>query len=276
MPAAALRLVAEQVRSFRKARNRQNLSFLFVFWKNYVTLRVFFPRGNITTAGDLKEAVDACGKGGYRLVLIDTPPHVEAPCREATHLSDLVVIPCGPTAPDVEAIGATIHILRETKTPGIIVLNQGRPGSNINEKAIAVLKQYGLPVCTVPIMRRAALADALTDGRAVVELEQTGKAASEITRSMVTDDALRCAPLGHCLAEHLAQPREVLPVEAARPHNGPAVAVEDQDTVEPLAIDFDEVPQIGKPDLMWDSGLLRPFVRVEWALRAQGGCKQHF
>jgi hypothetical protein len=48
---------------------------------------------------------------------------------------------------------------------------------------MAVLKQYGLPVCTVPIMRRAALADAFTDGRAVAELEPSGKAAAEITRS---------------------------------------------------------------------------------------------
>ena len=64
-----------------------------------------------------------------------------------------------------------------------MVLNQGRPGSSINEKAIAVLKQYGLPVCPAPVMRRAALADAFTDGRAVVELEPEGKAAAEITDS---------------------------------------------------------------------------------------------
>jgi chromosome partitioning protein len=48
---------------------------------------------------------------------------------------------------------------------------------------MAVLTQYGLPVCPVPIIRRAALADAFTDGRAVVELEPDGKAADEITRS---------------------------------------------------------------------------------------------
>jgi hypothetical protein len=43
--------------------------------------------------------------------------------------------------------------------------------------------QYGFPVCSVPIVRKAALADVFTDGRAVVELEPEGKAASEITRS---------------------------------------------------------------------------------------------
>jgi len=141
------------------------------------------PAMLVASAGDLQKALDACEASGMTLVLIDTPPHVEAPCREAAKLADFVVIPCGPTAPDLEAIGATIHILQETNTSGVVVLNQGRPGSSINSKAMNVLKQYGLPVCSVPIMRRAALADAFTDGRAVVELEPEGKAASEITRS---------------------------------------------------------------------------------------------
>jgi chromosome partitioning protein len=137
----------------------------------------------VASAGDLQKALEACEASGMTLVLIDTPPHVEVPCREAAKLADLVVIPCGPTAPDLEAIGATIHVLQETNTPGIIVLNQGRPGSSINQKAMSVLKQYGLLVCPAPVMRRAALADAFTDGRAVVEIEPGGKAAAEITQS---------------------------------------------------------------------------------------------
>ncbi len=141
------------------------------------------PAMLVATASNLQEALEACQANGLSLVLVDTPPHVEAPCREAARLADLIVIPCGPSAPDLEAIGATIHVLQETKTPGVIVLNQGRPGSSINDKAMAVLTQYGLPVCPVPIIRRAALADAFTDGRAVVELEPDGKAADEITRS---------------------------------------------------------------------------------------------
>jgi chromosome partitioning protein len=141
------------------------------------------PAMLVATAGNLRQALDACKANKMTMVLIDTPPHVEAPCKEAAKLADMVVIPCGPTAPDLEAIGATIHVLQETKTPGVIVLNQGRPGSSVNNKAMGVLKQYGVPVCAVPIMRRAALADAFTDGRAVIELEPNGKAASEITRS---------------------------------------------------------------------------------------------
>ena len=141
------------------------------------------PAVLVAEAHDLREALAACKASGMTLVLIDTPPHVEAPCQEAAQAADLVVIPCGPSAPDLEAIGATIYVLQETKTPGVIVLNQGRPGSNINAKAVAVLKQYGLPVCPTPVIRRAALADAFVDGRAVAELEPSGKAAAEITKS---------------------------------------------------------------------------------------------
>lgn len=141
------------------------------------------PAMLVASADNLREAIDACKSSEMSLVLIDTPPHVASPCQEAARAADLVVIPCGPSAPDLEAIGATIHVLQETNTPGVIVLNQGRPGSRINEKAVAVLEQYGLPVCPVPIIRRAALADAFLDGRAVAELEPTGKAAREITRS---------------------------------------------------------------------------------------------
>ena len=151
--------------------------------KRRVQLGKKTPAMLVATASDLREALAACEANGMTLVLIDTPPHVEAPCKEAAKVVDLVVIPCGPTVPDLEAIGATIYVLQETKTPGVIVLNQGRPGSSINKKAMTVLQQYGLPVCPVPIIRRAALADAFTDGRAVAELDPDGKAASEITRS---------------------------------------------------------------------------------------------
>jgi chromosome partitioning protein len=77
------------------------------------------PAMLVASADDLQKALDACEASDMTLVLIDTPPHVEAPCRKAAKkLSDMVVIPCGPSAPDLEAIGATIHILQETNTPG--------------------------------------------------------------------------------------------------------------------------------------------------------------
>jgi chromosome partitioning protein len=134
-------------------------------------------------AGRLHQALEACRSNDVAYVFIDTMPRVERPSLEAARLADLVVIPCGPSIVDIEAIGATVDIVQQTRTLAVIVLNQGRTGSSINDKAVAVLSQYGLSVCPVQIMRRAALADAFTDGRAVRELDPNGKAAKEISDS---------------------------------------------------------------------------------------------
>lgn len=131
----------------------------------------------------LGKAIKACEAEKVDLVLIDTMPRVEKPIVEAAKAADLGIIPCGPSVVDIEAIGATIEILERVGTPGSIVLNQGRPGSRINTQAVSVLCDYEMPVCPVTVMRRAALMDAFTDGRAVMEVEPGGKGAQEISRS---------------------------------------------------------------------------------------------
>jgi chromosome partitioning protein len=137
----------------------------------------------VTESTDLAAAVEACPGEGFDLVLVDTMPRVERPSVEAARLADLVVIPCGPTILDVEAIAATIAIVQRVDRPAVIVLNQGRPGSTVNGQAVELLAGYGLPVCPAQIMRRASLADAFNDGRAVMEIEPGGKGAAEITAS---------------------------------------------------------------------------------------------
>ena len=84
---------------------------------------------------------------------------------------------------------------------------------------------------------------------------------------MITDDRLGGAPLLNGLAEDLDHPGEGLPVEAPGPDNGAAVAVEDEDAIEPLAIDLDQVAQVGKPDLMGSRGVPGAFVGVREACR---------
>lgn len=132
---------------------------------------------------NLPELIAACAADGYDLVLIDTMPRVERPSVDAARVADLVVIPCGPSIIDIEAIGATIAITTRLQTPAVVVLNQGRPGSSINTQAAQLLSGYGLPLCPTTIMRRASLADAFNDGRAVMELEPGGKGSQEICAS---------------------------------------------------------------------------------------------
>ena len=71
---------------------------------------------------------------------------------------------------------------------------------------------------------------------------------------MIADDGVRRAPLRNRLAEDLDHAGEVLAIEAAGPDDGPAVAVEHEDAVEPVPVDLDQIPHIGKPDLMGRGG----------------------
>lgn len=132
----------------------------------------------------LSQVLDDCRTDHVGYAFVDTRPSVREDSEEAARHADLVVIPCGPSIVDIDAIGATVSIVERMKGRGVFVLNQGRSGSSINEKAVALLvSQYRLPVCPTVIMRRAVLADAFIGGRAVGEVEPSGKAAKEITDS---------------------------------------------------------------------------------------------
>jgi chromosome partitioning protein len=98
----------------------------------------------------------------------------------AARAADLVVIPARPSVLDLEAIGTSVQIVETVGKPGVIVLNGCAPRGPVAEQAREALKAYGLQICPVPIVHRAALAYALVDGRAVTEFEPEGKAAEEI------------------------------------------------------------------------------------------------
>jgi len=132
---------------------------------------------------NLDEAVKACKGNGIDLVFIDSPPSVELLSAAAAKESDITVIPCGPTVDDIEALEPTIEISRKAGSQGIIVINDGRPGSPINDKAKSVLRGYGMPICPKFIMHRAILADSFIDGRTVFEVSPRSKGAQEIIDS---------------------------------------------------------------------------------------------
>ena len=113
-------------------------------------------------------------------MIIDTAPHVLDTAVGAASAADLVVIPTRPGVMDIEAIDATVDIVQDVEADGVIVINAARPRGSITAEAREMLEIYELPVCPTAIVNRAALADALIDGRGVQELDAKGKATSEI------------------------------------------------------------------------------------------------
>jgi hypothetical protein len=82
---------------------------------------------------------------------------------------------------------------------------------------------------------------------------------------MVADHRVRRAPLGHGLAAHWHHPGEVLAIEAPSAHEGPAVAVAQQDALEPVSVDVGQIPHIHEPHWVGRRGLPRTLVGMRQA-----------
>lgn len=128
----------------------------------------------------LKRCVQLCREHAFDVVVIDTLPGVDPSAAAALAQADYVVIPCQPGKFDMRAIGATVEMVAERRKVGGIVVNQGRPGSRINETTLEKLKAYGLDLCLMPIMKRAVIQDGVLDGGSAVEHEPASLAAVEL------------------------------------------------------------------------------------------------
>jgi len=132
--------------------------------------------------GQLRAIVDAAREEGVDYVIVDTPPHAGAQIDQATSIADFVLIPCKPTPMDLDAVPATVEIVRTHGTPAGFVLTSTLPRGAITEEARSRLADDfpDIPVCTTDVGHRTGYYYALIDGRAVGEFEPRGKAAAEI------------------------------------------------------------------------------------------------
>lgn len=138
-------------------------------------------------ADKLPVILKAAEADGIDLVIVDSRPSVERDTALIAGRADLVLIPTRPAVLDLQAIGATIEVVKLAKRPAAIVLNACPPARLFGESAVAhdartMLSGYQSEVAPVSITNRVALANALIDGRAVNELEPDSKAAREISK----------------------------------------------------------------------------------------------
>jgi chromosome partitioning protein len=125
----------------------------------------------------LKQAVD----GGADLVLLDTPPHADGVSADAGAVSDAILIPCRPSAFDLDAIGATVRVALASRKPCWVVINAAPiQGSEVAETR-AALEAASVQVSPVVIHQRKAFSARAHRGRTAGEIEPDSKAAAEIT-----------------------------------------------------------------------------------------------
>lgn len=128
----------------------------------------------------LDHQVRAAERDGTDLVVIDGPPRGGGGAAEAARLADLVLIPCRPSALDLNALPATLAVAAATRSA--VVLNCCPPFGSWTAEAAEAIDILGADRCPVALGQRIAHARSVTSGRTAQELEPRSTAAAEIKR----------------------------------------------------------------------------------------------
>jgi chromosome partitioning protein len=116
---------------------------------------------------------------GIALLIIDTPPAIEATIVEVIRQVDLVLIPARPSPHDLRAAGATVELVQRLGKPLIFALNGATPRARITAEAVMALSQHGT-LAPVVIHHRTGFAASMIDGRTVLEIPGDDRSAAEI------------------------------------------------------------------------------------------------
>jgi chromosome partitioning protein len=119
---------------------------------------------------------------GVELLIIDTPPHTAAAAMAAASAATTILLPCRPSALDLDALVDTFAVLKlapavRKRTQFVLNAVPAR-GRSTDEIAQGLLEWA--PVSPVRIGSRSAYSIAWNDGRSVQEYEPKGKASAEI------------------------------------------------------------------------------------------------
>jgi len=124
----------------------------------------------------------------YDVIVVDTPPHRAATQpRSAMLVSDLVLVPLPPSAPDLDATKATLEAIEEVRAVNEtlvtrIVISRIASGRRLARELPAVLEDWGVPIMNQSVAELEAYKTAAVDGRSVHALRRsaTGDARRQI------------------------------------------------------------------------------------------------
>lgn len=127
----------------------------------------------------LQAALDLLRAHGFKTVIVDTPPALNAGVAETIALADLVVVPVQPSPDDLRAVSVTVDMCNAARRPLVFVINRVKPRVKLTGEAAIALSQHGV-VSPTFIWDRTDYAAAKVDGLTAQELAPGGRAAEEI------------------------------------------------------------------------------------------------
>lgn len=122
----------------------------------------------------------------FDYLIIDGAAKLQDMITFAVKNSDVVLIPIQPSAADIWACEALIHLIkaRQEVTDGIpkaaFIISRQIKNSNLARDIDEALKQFSFPVFNSRTTQRVIYGEALSSGKSVFNIENSGEAASEI------------------------------------------------------------------------------------------------
>lgn len=129
--------------------------------------------------------------GSYDITVIDCPPRHGEILRAALMVADVVVLPCGPSALDAWALGASVDLINEAKVfhPGLVaavLITKKTARTAIGADARDVLAASGLPVLSTELFNRMHYQEAPAAGLGPSVYAPGSPAADEV-RALATE-----------------------------------------------------------------------------------------
>ncbi|MFY0692518.1 MAG: ParA family protein [Paracoccaceae bacterium] len=118
-------------------------------------------------------------KKEYDLVVVDTPPKIDADLRPALRVSDLVVLPVSASQVDIWATEGLIELAQREERPVMAVLNRALAGTKLAEQVAGEIAELACETAATTISNRVLYAETLGRGQSVVEIRKSGPAAKE-------------------------------------------------------------------------------------------------
>lgn len=128
---------------------------------------------------------------GYDITVVDCPPRNGKRQTWALAVSDLALLPCGPSAPDVWALAESVDLVRDVQAirpelRAAVVITRKVSGTVMGREARAALERVELPVLATEIGHRVMFSEAIAAGKGITTYAAGSVAANE-TRRLVDE-----------------------------------------------------------------------------------------
>jgi chromosome partitioning protein len=116
----------------------------------------------------------------HDVVIVDSPPQLDADARTAIRAATLVLVPLQPAPPDLWAAEGTLKLAAEAGRPARIVLNRAPAAGKLRQAVEADIARGGHAVLAATLGNRTGFAGAFAQGLGVTESAPRSVASVEL------------------------------------------------------------------------------------------------